>query len=158
MEVERESDLIGVEEKKSRLWDIMKMALSNQDQGVILTRKGDEFILISRVTNEQTNAKAYWQSMYQQVQKIAKAEMPSCHVYLGVGGRTERMEDYYFAYKQAVQTANLIRLRYPETGFAIFEEFESYSLLHQLTDHKISTIFVQKKAGAAAALYGGKRS
>ncbi|MGG2200729.1 MULTISPECIES: helix-turn-helix domain-containing protein [Paenibacillus] len=145
MEVERESDLIGVEEKKSRLWDIMKMALSNQDQGVILTRKGDEFILISRVTNEQTNAKAYWQSMYQQVQKIAKAEMPSCHVYLGVGGRTERMEDYYFAYKQAVQTANLIRLRYPEAGFAIFEEFESYSLLHQLTDHKISTIFVQKK-------------
>ncbi len=56
------------------------------------------------------------------------------------------MEDYYFAYKQAVQTANLIRLRYPETGFAIFEEFESYSLLHQLTDHKISTIFCAKKS------------
>ncbi len=78
MEVERESDLIGVEEKKSRLWDIMKMALSNQDQGVILTRKGDEFILISRVTNEQTNAKAYWQSMYQQVQK--KSPKLKCHL------------------------------------------------------------------------------
>ncbi|MGG1598250.1 helix-turn-helix domain-containing protein [Paenibacillus naphthalenovorans] len=137
--------LIDREETKSKLWDQIKFKISSEYTNIMTSRKGDEFILISPLTNETKGTEPYWKRVFGSLKKITHSVNPSIQIYIGVGGKTNRIEDYNDSYKQAVQTNNLVRHRFVKTGVALFEELESYTMLHQINDMSSIRLFVKKK-------------
>jgi DNA-binding PucR family transcriptional regulator len=140
----RNSNLFDQEAQKSWIWELVKDRLSVLDQEIILSRKGDEFILIVPVSKEVKGARDFWQMLYNRIRKLILNEYPTYEIYLGVGGKTESLEDYYLCYKQAVQAHKFISLSSNEERVALFEELGSYTLLNDLKDPLTATLFVKK--------------
>ncbi|MEW9669897.1 helix-turn-helix domain-containing protein [Ammoniphilus sp. 3BR4] len=143
-EENRETDLLDREAKKSWLWEQLKDRLAMFEKVMMLTRKGDEFILIVPALKEAEGVKNYWEALYQLANQFVRSESPQSRVYLGVGGKTTKISDCYYCYKQAVQAHNVVSLRFRNDGFALFEESGAYTLLNNLQDPAIAHLFVQK--------------
>jgi purine catabolism regulator len=142
-EHETDGDLLGLEAGRTDLWDRVKQQLSHSEPEIILSRKGEEFILIAPVSKEKQGVKRFWQHIYRQIQSVVAQEHADCTVYLGIGGQTENIEGYPFSYRQAVQACNVVSLRFRETGFALFEELGAYTLLHHLPDVSVVELFIR---------------
>ncbi|WP_240689017.1 helix-turn-helix domain-containing protein [Ammoniphilus sp. YIM 78166] len=143
-EQENHSDLLDREAQKSWVWEQMKDQLSLAEKDIMLSKKGDEFILIVPSVKEQDDVHSFWEKLYLRLNKLAAMENPKSRVSLGVGGKAERITDYYYCYKQAVQAHNVVSLRFREKGFALFEESGAYTLLNNLKDPSVATLFINK--------------
>ncbi|HJV44879.1 MAG TPA: helix-turn-helix domain-containing protein [Bacillota bacterium] len=142
--INREADFLDREAQKSWAWDLVKDRLSILNQEIIFSRKGDEFILIVPESSETKNAKQFWEILYERIKKLIMSENPNSMIYLGIGGKTENLEDYYFCYKQAIQAHKVVSLRFSQERFALFEELGAYTLLHDLKDSFMAKLFIKK--------------
>ncbi|MFE5427502.1 hypothetical protein [Peribacillus simplex] len=60
---------------------------------------------------------------------------------MGVGGTTNKLDDYYYAYKQAMHAYNVPRNGFPKNVLAIFD---SYTLLNNLKDPGLAELLLKK--------------
>ncbi|MBU8908303.1 helix-turn-helix domain-containing protein [Desertibacillus haloalkaliphilus] len=139
-----EIDLVELERKKAFIWDKIKTNMSNFDPGTIFTRKGNEFIFISHVQNEKADVNNYWSNVYRRIKQIVKKEDDLFDVYMGVGGITELIDEYYPCYKKASKATNVVYHRFSTLGFALYDDLGSYAILHSINDQDTVYDFVNE--------------
>ncbi|RAK14086.1 DNA-binding PucR family transcriptional regulator [Anoxybacillus vitaminiphilus] len=153
---EKETDILKLQSKKSLLWDQLKARLSIYDQNILFGNKGDEYILIIPATKEENNPKKYWSNLYGNIKKWLEIGKTSSQIFLGIGGKTETLQDYYTCYQQAVQALNVVFHSFREIGFALFDELGAYTVLHHLKDASIAETFIKKYLGPLIEYSEGK--
>ncbi|MFB7637826.1 helix-turn-helix domain-containing protein [Peribacillus butanolivorans] len=138
------SNLIEREAEKASEWDHMKEQLYLKYKEIIVTKRDDMMILMIPVEREKDLASSYWGELYQYLREQPIFKKLSLTIYMGVGGATDKLEDYYYAYKQAMHAYNVSRNGFPKNGLAIFDELGSYSLLNNLKDPALADLFLKK--------------
>lgn len=128
---------------KTTLWDRIKALLSDMDSGMMTASHDDKFILIVPVELEGRQPKKYWQSLYERMQSAA-AKKSICRIFVGIGGKTKNIQDYYTSYQQSLQALNVVNSRLRDTGFSMFEELGSYTILYHLEHIQAVPLFVSK--------------
>lgn len=139
----REANLLDKEARKSQAWEQIKERLTAFDSDIVLTRRGEQFLLIVPAAKEVGNAKAFWQSLYNTVGPLGLSDEAVQNVYIGVGGQTEKLTDYFFCFKQALQAHNVVSRHFQEEGFALFEDLGAYTLLNHLKDSSVALLFIE---------------
>lgn len=136
---------IDKETYETWLWDQIKEKVAQDYKELILTRKDDHFILIIPEPRNGEGGKDYWTSLYQYLEDIVSKGAYPTRLYLGVGNPTEKLEDYYDSYQQALQALNVVLShRVYKRGYALFEDLGVYNLLHHLTDSGVAINFVKE--------------
>lgn len=141
---EDELNLLDLEARKSGVWDQIRETFSVGDKEIIMTRKDGEFVFITPKIKEQDGIKKYWQKFYERMKTIVHKQYPTAQLYLGIGGLTERLEDYCICYKQAMQTHNVVFNHFQKKGYAIFDELGSYTVLYSLKEADTALLFMNK--------------
>ena len=142
---EMNMNLLELEAHKSMIWEQLKVKISHRNPEIRLANKGGgEWILIAPVDKDGNKPKVYWSKLYQYVKAWVEMNSRSSRVYLTVGGKTEKLSDYYVCYMQALKALNVVINRFSDIGFALFDELGSYTILHELKDSQISDLFIQK--------------
>ncbi|MED4123972.1 helix-turn-helix domain-containing protein [Halalkalibacterium halodurans] len=144
---QKESNKVNLLEQqamKSLLWENIKTRLSIYDEDILLSSKGDEYILIVPASKERGKPKVYWAKVYQNIQSWVEQEGIRARLLLGIGGKTETIHDYFSCYQQAVQVHNVVSHRFRDIGFALFDELGSYTLLHHLKNTPATSLFIDK--------------
>lgn len=141
---ENEENILEKEAQKSILWDRLKKRITTYDPDIQVTSKKDEYIVIVPSVKEMKKPKSYWSSFYNRVAKWLEEDIREANVYMGVGGMTNTLEDYYSSYQQARQTLNVVKNRFKEKSFALFDEMGSYALLRDMKDSSLTTLFLEK--------------
>lgn len=140
----KDSDILEQQAQKSLLWEQLKMQISMVDKEILLANKGDEHIMIVPAAKEKNNPKNYWANLYGHIKRWIEIEKLSIQVSLGVGGKTEKLQDYYTCYQQAVQALYVVSCHFNRGGFAQFDELGVYTVLHYLKDSSVATLFIKK--------------
>lgn len=141
---ENDRDVVMMEEYKSWLWEQIKTRLTSYDPNIIFTRKNNEFIMIVKVND--TPPAVYWQGIYARVIELMKQESPSSQVYIGIGGKAKRIEEYYACYMEAAKAASVTMHR-RSGGYSFYDDLGAYSILSQASDQVTAELFVKKKLG-----------
>lgn len=141
------SNLIDREAEKASEWDHIKEQLYLTYKELIVTKRDDMMILMIPVEREKEMAAAYWGELYQFLNAQPIFKKLSLTLYMGVGGITDNLEDYHYAYKQALHAYNVSRSGFPSNGIAIFDELGAYSLLNNLKDPALGDLFMKKHLG-----------
>lgn len=136
-------NLLDLEAQKTAVWEQVKEHLSMFDSDTMLTRNGDEFILIVPVSKEEKGMKCFWKSIYKYMSQISLNEKKVQHVFLGIGGKTAGLTDYYISYKQAQHAHHIVKKHLYDKGFSLFEDLGSYTLLDNLKDPLIAQLFIE---------------
>lgn len=84
--------------------------------------------------------------MYENLKKWVRSDWNNVQVLLAIGGVTEKIEDYSVSYMQAKKCLNVVKSRFKEMGFALFDDLGAYTLLHEI-DGRMVAIFVQDHIG-----------
>lgn len=133
------------EAKKSILWDLLKRRVALYEPEIQATiRKKEEYIFIVPSAKEMNKPKHFWTSFHRRLEKWLEEEHSGCSVFLGVGGTTEKLEDYYKSYEQAKETLNVIKRRFRSKKVALFDEMGSYVLLRETKDSPSVCMFLEK--------------
>ncbi|SDI22489.1 DNA-binding transcriptional regulator, PucR family [Alteribacillus persepolensis] len=147
-EEERASaDLVMIESYKTWLWEQIKTGLSIYYSDIIFTRRGNECMFIVQADYENKGRSGFWTELYRRINSFVKKESPLTNVYLGVGGITEAIDDYYGCYMQAAKANNVVYHRFQEGGYAFYDELGSYTILHNTSDPLAAELFVKKHLG-----------
>lgn len=141
---EMDEDLIVIEGYKSWLWDQIKTELMLYNPHIIFTRKGDDFILIVKKTEEEKAVNHYWDHLFKQIKRIVQKENHNVKVYLGIGDFTDTIKDYYYSYMKAVKAKNVVRHRQGDEGYAYYDDLGSYTILHNTSDPLVAEFFIKK--------------
>lgn len=141
---ENEENILEKEAQKSILWDRLKKRITMYDPDVQVTSKKDDYIVIVPSAKEMKKPKSFWSSFYNRVAKWLQEDSREAILYMGVGGNTNKLEDYYSSYQQARQTLNVVKNRFREKSFALFDEMGSYALLREMKDSSLTTLFLEK--------------
>lgn len=139
-------DLLEQESYKSAILEKIKLNLSNYYPEVIAVNKEGDLILISPVSSMAHSIKLYWNKMYENLKKWVRSDWNNVQVLLAIGGVTEKIEDYSVSYMQAKKCLNVVKSRFKEMGFALFDDLGAYTLLHEI-DGRMVAIFVQDYIG-----------
>ena len=126
------------------LWEQLKVKIADRNPEIRMGNKDGEWILCAPIDKEEAKPKVYWSKFYQYVKSWTEMNSSNCQVYLAVGGKTEKLSDYYVGYMQALKALNVVMSRFSDIGFALFDELGSYTVLHQLKDSQISDLYIQK--------------
>ncbi|ARK29939.1 helix-turn-helix domain-containing protein [Halalkalibacter krulwichiae] len=156
---EQGQQIMNILEKQAKitsLWDQIKTRLLMYDKEIIIAGKGDEYILLVPADREGKNAKVFWSKLYEELSKLLKLQGDSSQLYLGIGGKTDTLKDYYVGYQQAVQALNVVSRRFSDIGFAVFDELGSYTVLHHLKDSEVAMLFIHKQLEALLQYSEGK--
>ncbi|MFC0558352.1 helix-turn-helix domain-containing protein [Halalkalibacter alkalisediminis] len=141
-----ETNLVVLESYKSWLWDQIKTKLALYDLSIIFTRKDKEFIFIVKTLNNNEHVE-YWKGLHQRIITLLSKERTKTKVFLGIGGKTEKIEDYYYCYVQSVKAKNVVTYRYPQGGFSFYDDLGSYTILNNTSDPLAAELFVKKHLG-----------
>ncbi|EKN68145.1 helix-turn-helix domain-containing protein [Schinkia azotoformans] len=139
-----DENILEKEARKSILWERLKKRITIHDNDIQVANKKDEYILIVPIAKEMNKPKVFWSSFYERVKKWAKEDHIHNHVFMGIGGITKGLEDYYSSYQQALQTLNVVNNRFRDTCFALFDELGGYALLHGLKNSSVTNLFTSK--------------
>ncbi len=137
-------NILEREAKKSFIWEQLKTRIMMYYRDIIIAQKEDEYVLIVPLEKEENKPKVFWAKLYDEMKKWLQLEGITCNVIIGIGGKADKVSDYYVCYQQGVQAMNVVFHRFNDVGFALFEELGSYTLLHHLKDSQIATLFVTK--------------
>ncbi|WJE54486.1 helix-turn-helix domain-containing protein [Bacillus cereus] len=140
----KDSDILEQQAQKSLLWEQLKTQISIVDRDILLANKGDEHIMFVPVAKEKNHPKNYWANLYGHIKRWIEKEELSIRVFLGVGGKTEKLQDYYTCYQQAIQAHRVVSHRFNRGGVALFDELGVYTVLHYLKDSSVATLFIKK--------------
>ncbi|WP_010676524.1 helix-turn-helix domain-containing protein [Bacillus timonensis] len=135
-------NVVAIESKKSRVWDQMKSDLSFHLKGIIFSRKGDEFIIIVQTPSE----KDFWSRIYKLLAESTKKEKVTA--YVGIGGSTSTLDDYYDSFMKASKAKNVIANRNPDGGYAVYDDLGAYTILSNTSDIQSARIYIKKNLGA----------
>ncbi len=139
-----DENILEKEARKSILWERLKKRITMHDNDIQVANKKDEYILIVPIAKEMNKPKVFWSSFYERVKKWVKEDHINNHVFMGIGGITKQLEDYYSSYQQALQTLNVVNNRFRDTSFALFDELGGYALLHELKNSSVTNLFTSK--------------
>lgn len=137
-------NVLELEAQKSMLWEQLKVKITDRNPEIRMGNKDGEWILCVPVDKEEAKPKVYWSKFYQYVKTWTEMNNSNCQVYIAVGGKTEKLSDYYVGHLQALKALNVVMSRFKDIGFALFDELGSYTVLHQLKDSQISNLYIQK--------------
>ncbi|WP_071394747.1 helix-turn-helix domain-containing protein [Bacillus tuaregi] len=137
-------NVLEMEAQKSLIWEQIKEKISHRHPEIRMANKDGESILVVPTESEEGKPKVYWSKLYQYVKSWMDINFKHFQVYITVGGKTEKLSDYYVGYIQALKALNVVMNRFYDIGFALFDELGSYTILHELKDSKISDLFIQK--------------
>lgn len=140
----KEENILEKEARKSLLWDRLKRRITMYEPEIQVTSKKDEYIVIVPAAKEMKKPKSYWFSFYERINKWLREESPDLLVYIGVGGKTKKLEDYYKSYQQARETLNVVKNRFKDKRIALFDEMGSYAILREMKDSAITALFLEK--------------
>ncbi|MGJ9383137.1 helix-turn-helix domain-containing protein [Salipaludibacillus sp. CF4.18] len=143
---QEETNVVVLESYRTWLWDQIKTSLSLYDSSIILTRKDNEFILIVKTIGDKGKLD-YWQKLHQRMLTLVTKERMKTTIYLGIGGKTAKLEDYYYCYVQSVKTKNVVSHRYLQGGFSFYDDLGSYTILNNTSDQLAAELFVKKHLG-----------
>lgn len=143
----KHSDILKQQAQKSLLWEQLKMQISIVDKDILLANKGDEYIMFVPIEKEKNNPKNYWSNLYGNIKRWMEMEKMSVQVFLGVGGETKELQDYYTCYRQAIQALHVVSNCFDRGGVALFDELGVYTVLHYLKDSSVATLFIKKHLG-----------
>jgi purine catabolism regulator len=142
-----DSSLLEQQAKKAHIWEFIKKNLSDLNKGILTASYDDVYILIIQVEKEQGRSKKFWATLYESIKQWATDEFPGCRVLMGIGSLTEKIEDYYKSYQQALQALKVVNSRFRDIGFSLFEDLGSYVILHHL-DYTIAVdLFIKNQLG-----------
>lgn len=136
--------LIDLEASKAQIWQKIKDSLVVFDSKLLLTRKKSELIIIVPIVNEVQDRKKYWRSLYQFVDRIVFYPEEQIQIHIGIGGSTTKISDYVLCYNQAILAQNVAKKRMNGEGFAFFDDLGVYTLLHNIKEPSIGTLFIKK--------------
>ncbi len=135
-------DILEQQAKRTSVFNELKVKIANYDSDIMFAKKGEVYILVVPEEKEIPNEKRYWNQFYANIKKwLLEAEVSSYGL-LGIGGKTNRIEDYYKCYKQALQTLNVVTHQQIPECFAFFEDLGSYTLLHLIKDTSEAQYFM----------------
>lgn len=134
-------NLLEMEAYKTALWERLKNNIAIYYPEVLIVSKNGEIIIIAPVDN--INPKEYWCKLFEDIKKWVAREKKGVQVFLGIGGITTKISDYYVSYIQAMKTLNVIKIRYKDGGFALFDDLGVYTLLQQI-NLEMATIFINR--------------
>lgn len=140
-----QGNVLDVEAEKTRIWMEVKELLSIYDQRMILTRKDSYIIAIVPEIQEGKEPNAYWGKLCAYLRKATKGKASAKkNIYIGIGGKTEELTDYYLCYKQAIQSHKVVISHFNKEGYAFFEDLGVYTLLNNMKDASLAHLFIQK--------------
>lgn len=139
---EEEPDIFEREAKKSLIFDELKAKITQYDQKIIFTKKGEEYVLIIPSDMETPNEYKFWKRFVEKMKGWLKSGNKICQVKVGIGGTTNQLQDYYKCYQQAVQTLNVILRQDHVSDYAFFDDLGSYTLLHLVKDTTEAKFFM----------------
>ncbi len=125
----------------------IKNRLSSFDKDLIYATRGEELIIIVPVQNEGEQVKKYWNNFYSYIENVFADRKQSISLLVGIGGKTEKIEDYYLVYQQAKQAITVISNIPHQTGLALYDELGAYTLLYSLKDRSEAFLFLVKHLG-----------
>jgi DNA-binding PucR family transcriptional regulator len=141
------SNLFEQHSKKNLVWEYIKSQLVKFDRNILTAYRGDENILIVPFKNEGDLPKKFWQTLYSKIVNWANQTAVHCNVYIGAGGKTGEINDYYVSYKQATEALSILKSRPGQWGISLFDELGSYEILHHLNNLTAVELFVRKQIG-----------
>ncbi|QGQ46129.1 helix-turn-helix domain-containing protein [Metabacillus sediminilitoris] len=147
LEEQHEKNLLKLQEKKALITDRLRERVSFYDKEIMFASKGDEFILLVPTDKEKESPKKYWREFYSFLQKWSKSEEVQISFYLGVGGKSNTISEYYPCYQQAEQALNVFMNHYQSTGVALYDELGASTLLRHLKDITEAQLFIEKYLG-----------
>lgn len=81
-----------------------------------------------------------------------------CKVFMGIGGMTSNIQDYFLSYQQAIQALNIVNSRLRQKGYMLFDELGSYAILHHLNYSMEVALFVSNQLGRLLSYSEGKNT
>lgn len=150
------SNLLEQQTKKTLIWDLIKSQLLELDRSFITATHDEKFVLIVSKEREGSNLKKYWAMLFECIQRWAEKGPIQCRVLMGIGSETENIQDYYVSYQQAVQALNIVSSRFENTGYSLFKDLGSYTILHHLDRSTAIDLFVQSQLGPLIKYSEGK--
>ncbi|MDR4946785.1 helix-turn-helix domain-containing protein [Neobacillus cucumis] len=152
------SNLLEQIAKKNLVWDYIKSNLIKIDANILCAYHDEKNILIVPISNETSASKKFWFTLYDQIKKWANETSIKCKVWLGIGGKTNTLSDYYLSYQQGIQALNIVNSRLQHLGYSLFEELGSYAILHHLNYSKAVDLFVMKQLGPLLTYSEGRNT
>lgn len=137
-------NLLEMDSQKSFVWEQLKVKMAYRYPEIRMTNKDGVWVLLAPVEKEENKARVYWSKVYQYIKSCLQMSGMNCRAYLAVGGKTEKLSDYYVGYVQAIKALNVVTVRFRDIGFALFDELGSYTVLHQLKDSQTAALFIEK--------------
>ncbi len=154
----RGSNLFEQQAKKNLVWDYIKSSLSSFEQTILTGYHDEKHVLIVPTQMKSKRSEKFWQTLYHKIRQWVSETFVQCEVYMGVGGKTTEMHDYYVSYQQAIQALNIVNSRLRQKGFSSFEELGSYTILHHLNHSMAVDLFVKKQLGPLLNYSEGKNT
>ncbi|MGE7590662.1 helix-turn-helix domain-containing protein [Peribacillus sp. NPDC101480] len=150
------SNLLEQQTKKTLVWDSIKSHLSELDRTFISASHDEKFVLLVSTEMEGNKPKKFWATLFESIQRwVAKGSI-ECKVLMGIGSETENIQDYYVSYQQAVQALNIVSSRFENTGYSLFKDLGSYTILHHLGHSTAIDLFVKSQLGPLIKYSEGK--
>ena len=131
---ENSYDFFEQQEKMTSIYEELKIKITNYYSNILFSRKGDVFILIVPVEKEEPDEQEFWKDITENIQRWLHHIFGSCYGLIGIGGKTNGIDDYFQCYKQALQTLNVLSSDRSMKRYAFFEDLGSYTLLHLIKD------------------------
>lgn len=147
LEREGEEDVLALEALISKLWELIRIRLATFDSTIMFARRKNLFILIIPELSVEKYGHGYWEMLYDQLQRVIRQEVSGAKLYLGIGGVTEKLRDYYLSFKQASQAHKITSTGFYERPYAQYDDIGVYSLLFQINDVKAAQLFIRKYLG-----------
>ncbi|MEH7226051.1 GAF domain-containing protein [Bacillus sp. JJ1566] len=94
-----DSNLFDQQEKKNIIWDSIKSNLLEFDSSILTGNHDEKYILVVPLKDENNLSKKYWNTLYERINNWAKETTVQCKVLMGVGDKTENINDYYISYQ-----------------------------------------------------------
>ena len=139
----KDLNILEQQAKKSWIWDLLKARIQIFDRNIIISVKGDDYILILPAEQEGVLSKEYWERLYQSLKTWRDREKIPCDIFIGIGGKAKDLHEYFPSYLQGVKALHLVYSRFQTLGIALFEELGSYTLLSHLKEREVN-LFIRK--------------
>ncbi|WP_413379910.1 helix-turn-helix domain-containing protein [Alkalihalobacillus sp. 1P02AB] len=139
-----DDNVLKRQEMRTKLSDLLKERLAIYDKDMLLSNIAEEYVIIIPHKKEGKDYQKFYQEFYQKMRSwLVLEKWPYC-LFIGVGGVTTYLRDYFLCYQQAKQALSIAMNHMSKKGLAYYEELDSYVLLHEVKGQEVSTLFIQK--------------
>ncbi|RST57515.1 PucR family transcriptional regulator [Siminovitchia terrae] len=146
-------NLLEQQAKKSVVWDYIRVLVVEKNKEILAATFKDQYVLIVPANKGMQD---FWTRFYTSIKKAVKRSGINCHVFIGIGGKADNIQEYYVSSEHARQALNIVQSRFRDKGYAFFEELGSYTILHHLEHTKAIHLFMENQLGPLEKYSEGK--